>query len=66
VLTVVGQGLDLAGARVAAERAADLVTWGGMQRRRDIGMSALEAGAAAATGAATNAATPATPAGAGR
>ena len=65
VLTVVGQGLDLAGARVAAERAADLVTWAGMQRRRDIGMRALEAGAAAA-GVATNAATPATPAGAGR
>jgi phosphoribosylamine--glycine ligase len=37
VLTVVGQGMGLAAARRAAERAADLVSWEGMQRRRDIG-----------------------------
>ena len=36
VLTVVGRGADLGGARDAAERAADLISWPGMQRRRDI------------------------------
>ena len=36
MLTVVGQGADLAAARVAAEAAADRVTWDGMQRRHDI------------------------------
>ena len=36
VLTVVGQGADLAAARAAAEAAADRVTWDGMQRRHDI------------------------------
>jgi phosphoribosylamine--glycine ligase len=36
VLAVVGQGDDLRAARGAAERAADLVTWDGQQRRRDI------------------------------
>jgi len=36
VLTVVGQGPDLAEARAAAERAADLVRWPGLQRRHDI------------------------------
>jgi phosphoribosylamine--glycine ligase len=36
VLTVVGRGVDLAAARAAAERAADEVSWAGMQRRRDI------------------------------
>jgi phosphoribosylamine--glycine ligase len=36
VLTVVGQGSDLAAARAAAERAADAIEWDGMQRRRDI------------------------------
>ena len=37
VLTVVGRGPDLAAARSVAERAADLVTWPGLQRRRDVG-----------------------------
>jgi phosphoribosylamine---glycine ligase len=36
VLTVVGRGTDLATARDAAERAADLISWDGMQRRHDI------------------------------
>jgi phosphoribosylamine---glycine ligase len=36
VLTVVGRGEDLAAARAGAERAADLVSWDGMQRRHDI------------------------------
>jgi phosphoribosylamine---glycine ligase len=36
VLTVVGRGPDLATARDLAERAADAITWDGMQRRRDI------------------------------
>ncbi len=36
VLTVVGRGPDLAGARAAAERAADAIAWDGLQRRRDI------------------------------
>ena len=36
VLTVVGRGPDLEAAREAAERAADLISWDGMQRRRDI------------------------------
>jgi phosphoribosylamine--glycine ligase len=36
VLTVVGRGPDLPRARAAAERAASLVSWDGMQRRRDI------------------------------
>jgi phosphoribosylamine---glycine ligase len=36
VLTVVGRGADLERARAAAERAADLITLDGVQRRRDI------------------------------
>lgn len=36
VLTVVGRGPDLARAREAAERAADLISWEGLQRRHDI------------------------------
>jgi phosphoribosylamine---glycine ligase len=63
VLTVVGQGSDSAAARLAAERAADLLTWAGMQRRHDIGASALGADAAAV---ATATAATAAPAGAGR
>jgi phosphoribosylamine--glycine ligase len=51
VLTVVGQGMGLAVARRAAERAADLVSWEGMQRRRDIGAD-LPMPIAAAAGAA--------------
>ncbi|MFL5749129.1 MAG: phosphoribosylamine--glycine ligase [Chloroflexota bacterium] len=40
VLTGVGRGPDLASAREAAERAAETITWRGMQRRRDIGWAA--------------------------
>jgi phosphoribosylamine--glycine ligase len=36
VLAVVGRGSDLTAARAAAERAADLVTFPGVRRRRDI------------------------------
>jgi phosphoribosylamine--glycine ligase len=36
VLTVVGRGGDLSEASEVAERAADAITWAGMQRRRDI------------------------------
>lgn len=36
VLTVVGRGATLEAARVAAEQAAEAITWEGMQRRRDI------------------------------
>jgi phosphoribosylamine--glycine ligase len=36
VLTVVHAGATIDDARAAAERAADAVTWDGMQRRRDI------------------------------
>ncbi len=36
VLTVVGRGADLATARAAAEHAADLITFDGLQRRHDI------------------------------
>jgi phosphoribosylamine-glycine ligase len=37
VLTVVGRGEDLAEAGDAAERAADAISWSGMQRRHDVG-----------------------------
>jgi phosphoribosylamine---glycine ligase len=37
VLTVVGRGEDLAAASEVAERAADSISWPGMQRRHDIG-----------------------------
>jgi phosphoribosylamine---glycine ligase len=36
VLTVVGRGADLIAARAAAEQAADMISWDGMQRRHDI------------------------------
>ena len=36
VLTVVGRGADLVAARTAAERGAELISWDGLQRRRDI------------------------------
>ena len=36
VLTVVGRGSSLAAARDAAERAADAISWDGVQRRHDI------------------------------
>jgi phosphoribosylamine--glycine ligase len=40
VLTVVGRGMDIASARAGAERAADMITWDGQQRRHDIGLRA--------------------------
>jgi phosphoribosylamine--glycine ligase len=43
VLTVVGRGPDLDAAREAAERAADAISWPGMQRRRDIASPLVEA-----------------------
>jgi phosphoribosylamine--glycine ligase len=54
VLAVTALGVDLAGARAKAERAADAITWDGMQRRRDIardlpkatGLETVAAGAA--------------------
>lgn len=46
VLTVVGQGRDLAEARDRAEAAADLIAWDGLQRRRDIAADAPVAAAA--------------------
>jgi phosphoribosylamine--glycine ligase len=52
VLTVVGRGADLAAARAAAERAADRISWTGMQRRRDIAAS-LPPSAAVPVGAAS-------------
>jgi len=48
VLTVVGRGADLSAARDVAERAADAVSWPGMQRRHDIA-SSLPTGAAVGT-----------------
>ncbi len=36
VLTVVGRGRDLGAARELAERAADAISWDGLQRRHDI------------------------------
>ena len=39
VLAVVGRGADLATARDLAERAADAISWPGMQRRHDIAAS---------------------------
>jgi phosphoribosylamine--glycine ligase len=43
ILTVVGRGPDVAAARVVAERAADAVTFPGLQRRHDIGRIPVEA-----------------------
>jgi len=36
VVTVVGRGRDLGSARAGAERAADAISWDGLQRRHDI------------------------------
>jgi phosphoribosylamine---glycine ligase len=44
VLTVVGRGEDLAAAGEVAERAADAITWPGMQRRHDVGWAGAVAG----------------------
>ena len=52
VLTVVGRETDLPGARAAAERAADLITWDGQQRRHDIA-AVLPPGPAIPVGAAS-------------
>jgi phosphoribosylamine--glycine ligase len=49
VLSVVGLGSSLPSARASAERAAGLISWDGMQRRRDIALrlpSAAQSGAA--------------------
>ena len=43
VLTVLGRGPTLDSARAAAERAADSISWEGMQRRRDIAVDAPRA-----------------------
>ena len=45
VLTVVGRGRDLAEARDAAEARADRISWAGSQRRHDIGVGLVVAGA---------------------
>ena len=42
MLTVVGRGPDIEAARNAAERAADAISWPGMQRRHDIGADLVE------------------------
>jgi phosphoribosylamine--glycine ligase len=52
VLTVVGRGADLAGARELAEHAANRISWDGLQRRHDIA-AALPPAAPAAVGAAS-------------
>ena len=44
VLAIVDRGADLAAAREAAESAADGVTFDGLQRRRDIGLSTIGQG----------------------
>jgi phosphoribosylamine--glycine ligase len=46
ILTVVGRGPDLDGARAQAEVAADLIAFDGLQRRHDIGADSVPAGAA--------------------
>jgi len=48
VLTVVGRGPDLPGAREAAEAGADRISWVGMQRRHDIAATLPPAPAVAA------------------
>jgi phosphoribosylamine---glycine ligase len=53
VLTVVGRGADLSAARASTERAADLISWDGMQRRRDIAAVLPPPGAGVPVGAAS-------------
>jgi len=48
VLTVVARGEDIAAASLAAQRAADAISWPGMQRRHDIGWAVTAAGAVGA------------------
>jgi phosphoribosylamine--glycine ligase len=45
VLSVVGRGADLASARASATDAADRIHAAGLQRRHDIGLEAVAAGA---------------------
>ena len=45
VLSVVGRGADLAGARASATDAAERIRAAGLQRRHDIGLEAVAAGA---------------------
>ncbi|HEV2005266.1 MAG TPA: phosphoribosylamine--glycine ligase [Candidatus Limnocylindrales bacterium] len=47
VLTVVGRGRTLEEARAQAERAADAISWDGMQRRHDIGSDTAQPAALA-------------------
>jgi phosphoribosylamine--glycine ligase len=47
VLTVVGRGRTLDDARASAERAADAISWDGMQRRHDIAADAAQPAALA-------------------
>ena len=49
VLAVVGLGTTIPAARANAERAADLITWPGMQRRRDVAARLPAAARGAAT-----------------
>jgi phosphoribosylamine--glycine ligase len=46
ILTVVGRGRTVDGAKEAAEAAADLITWPGARRRHDIAADAIAVGAA--------------------
>jgi phosphoribosylamine--glycine ligase len=46
VVTVVGRGATLEDAARIADEAADRIRWPGVQRRRDIGVSAVASGAA--------------------
>ncbi|HEY5629649.1 MAG TPA: phosphoribosylamine--glycine ligase, partial [Candidatus Limnocylindrales bacterium] len=50
VLTVVGRGASLGDARDVAERAADAISWDGMQRRHDIARELPEPALAVAAG----------------
>jgi phosphoribosylamine---glycine ligase len=51
VLTVAGRGPDLASARDQAEMAAGMISFDGLQRRRDIGLQALYGSVAVPVGA---------------
>ena len=52
VMTVVGRGPDLASAHDQAEMAAGMISFDGLQRRRDIGLQALYGSGAFAVGSA--------------
>jgi phosphoribosylamine-glycine ligase len=51
-MTVVGRGPDLASAHDQAEMAAGMISFDGLQRRRDIGLQALYGSGAFAVGSA--------------